>query len=120
MNNDSFSDDVMIERLERPTLFPEVKQKLQEAVAEMGYTTRPSLLPVACVRPISRDRYEIIPAKGYRVIVFQSVGGASEACILDSDATEMTRLAIAPPKKNQTLTIVRVDDGIEVIYHAGL
>jgi len=74
-------------------------------------------LSVATVRPISRTRYVIMPSLGYRVVVI-----GDDACILDADGTETTRLRIEPAgSANEYRDIVRGDHGsVEVIYHEGV
>lgn len=72
--------------------------------------------PAASVRPLSRDRYLIVPGPGNRVVLFDK-----EVVIMSHDGTETTRLRIEPPGAGREIAIVRTEDGaIEVIYHDGV
>lgn len=78
-------------------------------------------MPSATVRPISRDRYMIVPAPGITIVVFRNHDGSADAMVMNKDRTETTRLRIEPPEAGRELAIVRNEDGaIEVIYHNGV
>jgi hypothetical protein len=71
----------------------------------------------ARVEPKSRDRFTLSLSPGYRAVWFKLANGGVEIVILDTQATETTRLAVAPPKVDQTLRVHMPDpDQVEIIY----
>ena len=74
--------------------------------------------PQAKVEPVSKDKMVISIAPGYRAVTFKLANGGAECVILDRDATETTRLAIAPPQPGHVLKVKHIDSGVEIVYRA--
>lgn len=71
----------------------------------------------ARVEPVSPDRFTLSLSPGYRAVWFKLANGGAEIVILDDNATETTRLAVAPPKVDQQLRVHMPEtDQIEIIY----
>jgi hemolysin activation/secretion protein len=76
-------------------------------------------MSIAKVEPISKDHIVISITPGeYRAVTFKLANGGAECVILDKDATETTRLSIAPPQSGHVLEIHHIDTGVEIIYRA--
>ena len=73
-------------------------------------------MAIAVVEPVGKDRIIIKLSKGYSAVSFKLADGGAEVVILDKDATETTRLAVAPPDKGQKLWIETTGNSVEVIY----
>jgi hypothetical protein len=73
-------------------------------------------MTIAKVEPITKDRIVIRLSKGYSFVSFKLPNGGAEIVILDKDATETTRLAVAPPVKGRKLWIEPTGDSVELIY----
>ena len=69
------------------------------------------------VKPVTRDHISIVLDEGHRVMWFKLPNGGAEIVVLDKDATETTRLAVAPPEPGYQLRIAtKVDNVVDIIY----
>ena len=73
-------------------------------------------MSVAVVKPVSKDLIEIALSPGYSALWFNLPSGGAEIVILDRNATETTRLAVAPPDKDYVLEIVMLDESVKIFY----
>ena len=76
-------------------------------------------MSIAKVDQVTKDRIIISVAPGgYHAVTFKLANGGAECVILDKDATETTRLSIAPPQPGHVLDIHHIDTGVEIVYRA--
>lgn len=73
---------------------------------------------VCTVKPITKDRFMLVPRAGYEIVIFWLRDGGAEAIITDRHCTETTRLKVDSPPEGRKLAAVRCEDGsVEIIYH---
>src|SRR5664279_3906449 len=63
------------------------------------------LAPQVVVEPVSKDRIVILLSPGYKAVTFNLANGGAECVILDRNATETTRFAVAPPQPGHVLNV---------------
>jgi hypothetical protein len=69
------------------------------------------------VKPITRDHITIVLDEGHRAMWVRLANGGAEIVVLDKDATECTRLAVAPPEPDYQLRIqTKSADTVDIIY----
>jgi hypothetical protein len=73
-------------------------------------------MTIATVEHITKDKIIIRLGKGRSAVSFKLANGGAEVVVLDKDATETTRLAVAPPAKGRKLWIETSGDTVEIIY----
>lgn len=70
----------------------------------------------AVVKPVTKDRIVIALSPGYAAVSFKLADGGAEVVILDKNATETTRLRVAPPEPGHVLNIITISEGVEIVY----
>jgi hypothetical protein len=73
-------------------------------------------MSIATVEHITKDKIIIRLGKGRSAVSFKLANGGAEVVVLDKDATETTRLAVAPPEKGHKLWIETTANTVEIIY----
>jgi len=72
--------------------------------------------PLCTVRPLSRERYLLVPAKGCTIAIFRQLDNSAEAVISTDAADETVRLRIEPPHDSAKVLAIyfRADGSVEV------
>ena len=73
-------------------------------------------MSVAVIEQLNKDHITISLGPHYRAVTFKLANGGAECVVLDNNATETTRFAIAPPRPGYVLEVNFVDGGVEIIY----